>query len=214
MDIGAYNSQSYSGVFSYSQIPAAIENGNLHVPEIGILPGTQNIHNIMFLADQAFPLKSWLMRPYPASSLNHDRKIFNYRLSRARRIVENAFGILAARWRIFCRPMEMTPDHAVHIVKAAVVLHNFLKYCDSKFNPVTKYEPTQFLDNDNNGVELNGKWRGNKWRYWNKIDRSGWIKYVFTKCAANKGSIDRIFMLRDWIRPVAKTDDNNVSEPR
>ena len=64
------------------------------------------------------------------------KRIFNYRLSRARRIVENAFGILRARWRILSRPIDCKPENVNHIVKA---LHNYLKRTDAVSTPATQY---------------------------------------------------------------------------
>ena len=46
----------------------------------------------VFVANEAFPLKQFLMKPYPARELDEQRRIYNYRLSRARRVIENAFG--------------------------------------------------------------------------------------------------------------------------
>ena len=49
---------------------------------------------------------------------------FNYRLSRARRVVENAFGILANRFRCMHTTMCMDPDRVDLIVMACCILHN------------------------------------------------------------------------------------------
>lgn len=69
---------------------------------------------------------SYLMRPYSGKHLNINQRVFNYRLSRARRYVECAFGILANKWRIFHRPLNVKYDFAIDIIKACCVLHNFV----------------------------------------------------------------------------------------
>jgi len=51
----------------------------------------------------------------------------NYRLCTGRRYVECAFGILSNKWRIFLRPLNVRTDFAVVIVKACVVLRNFVR---------------------------------------------------------------------------------------
>lgn len=67
------------------------------------------------------------MRPYPGKGLTDDKRIFNYRLSRARRISENAFGILVQKFRIFSRRLQGNPENITTLVLAACVLHNFIR---------------------------------------------------------------------------------------
>ena len=65
------------------------------------------------------------MRPYPGRQNSTAKQIFNYRLSRARRIVENAFGVDATRWHVFHTKLSIHPDRANAVVRAACVLHNY-----------------------------------------------------------------------------------------
>ncbi|XP_050454154.1 uncharacterized protein LOC126852912, partial [Cataglyphis hispanica] len=43
-------------------------------------------------------------------------KVFNYMLSRTRRIIECSFGILSARWRIFRKPFSITIENAISVI--------------------------------------------------------------------------------------------------
>ena len=65
------------------------------------------------------------MRPNPGTGLSRDQRIFNYRLSWAR-TVENAFGIMSARFRVFRQSICIEPTKVDAVVKACVV-HNFLR---------------------------------------------------------------------------------------
>ena len=58
---------------------------------------SRNPLNYFLVGAEIFPLKAWLLRPYPGN-LTNSQKVFNYRLSRSRCTIENTFGILASLW--------------------------------------------------------------------------------------------------------------------
>ena len=92
------------------------------------------------------------------SVLTKEKRIFNYRLSRARRIVENAFGILSNKFRVFMTPMRLTPDKVVTIVIACCTLHNFLRSKQTSRNVYTPPGSVDIEDTDTHTI-LNGDWR-------------------------------------------------------
>lgn len=129
VDVGSYGSNSDGGIFANSVLGKALRDGTLNVPPPSELPGAPELGKVnhVIVADEAFPLKPYLLRPYPGRRLPTDKRIFNYRLSRARRISENAFGILSQRFRVFQRTLQVQPSVVDKVVKAACALCNYLR---------------------------------------------------------------------------------------
>ena len=95
--VGSYGRQSDGGVWAETDMKVDLEDGTANLPDKRPFPNDDEPMPFTIVADDAFPLKSYLMKPYPHKKLNHDQRIFNYRLSRTRRVVENVFGILSNR---------------------------------------------------------------------------------------------------------------------
>lgn len=133
VDVGSEGRHSDGGVFKKSLMGKRFLNNEMNVPLPCNAPNGP-VLPFVILGDEAFELSSFLMRPYTRATLNHEkfkkwkiaRKIYNYRLSRARRTVENAFGLLAMKWRIFRRPINLSMKNTEMIVLASICLHNFL----------------------------------------------------------------------------------------
>ena len=68
-----------------------------------------------------------MMKPYSHRTMDREERIFSYRLSRARRVVENAFGILANRFRILLSTMGHSVSTVRLIVKTCLLLHNLMR---------------------------------------------------------------------------------------
>lgn len=162
VDIGDYGRHSDGGVLSHSNFGQAMENGTLSLPDPDSLPGAISITSCpyVFVGDAAFPLRTYMLRPYPGRFLEEDRQIFNYRLSRARRVIENTFGIMTAKFRIFRRPIIAHPDKVTKITKAACSLHNYLKVSDMRCNTARPYCPPGYVDHEDPlGNFIPGDWR-------------------------------------------------------
>ena len=133
VDIRQYGLNADGGVFQRSEFGKRFLNRDLQVPPPKLIEDAPHIGLMphCIVANEAFPLRIDLMHPYPRHSKNEnlpeDKAIFNYRLSRARRIVENTFGILAQCWRLLNRPIQLQKQNVVQVIKACCVLHNFLR---------------------------------------------------------------------------------------
>lgn len=83
VDIGSYGRNSDGGIFCSSNIGKGLERNKFNIPVDTRLPGTTNIVPHVIIGDEAFPLKTYLLRPYPKSQIQDDdsKRHFNYRLS-------------------------------------------------------------------------------------------------------------------------------------
>ncbi|GFQ68226.1 DDE Tnp4 domain-containing protein [Trichonephila clavata] len=175
VDIGAESHNSDVGVFKNSIFGQSLEKGTLDLPYPVEIPGTTKMLPFLFIGDEAFPLKSNLMRPYPGVALSKDKTIFNYRLSRARRCVENAFGIMASRFRIFRKPLVSSLETSTFTVAAAVCLHNFIKSAEEEVPSCERrYCPLDFAHNMSpDGYINDGRWRTEEALAINRLSRTG-----------------------------------------
>lgn len=129
-----------------------LEGNSLNLPNPEVLPGRHNRMPYVFVADEAFPLKDNILKPYPGSHQKGSPK----RLSRARRIVENVFGILSAVFRVLRKPMLLEPHKAEKVIMACIYLHNYLRKNQSSKNV---YSPNGSFDSEINGQIIEGLWR-------------------------------------------------------
>ena len=91
-------SHSNGGIFLNSSFGKALDTGTLAIPDPQPLPSTTKpAVPFVFVGDEAFSLKPNFLRPYPGKNLHESLAVFNYRLSRAQRNIENSFWILAFR---------------------------------------------------------------------------------------------------------------------
>ncbi|XP_042892735.1 protein ALP1-like [Penaeus japonicus] len=155
VDIGAKGRACDAGVWDNCTLRECIDRQQLQIPPSEKLPYTDTKAPYVIVGDDVFPFKTYLMKPYPGRNITKEQTIFNYRLSRARRVSENASGILASKFRVLIQPIASRPENIKDIIFATVVLHNFLRVKSGK--PV---RPEMLLWEDRgNGVLIQGEWQ-------------------------------------------------------
>ena len=155
-DVGTNGRISDGGVWNKCSLSQGIEDGSVSLPPRKYLPYGVTKVLYVFVGDDAFALKKNMMKPYAQNSLTVEKRVYNYRHSRARRISENLFGIIANRWRVFRTVLQLAPSSIESLVMAALVLHNFLRKSSSR----NVYCPQGLLDTESmSGEVTNRLWR-------------------------------------------------------
>ena len=123
-------------------------------------PGASFVDNVLrvhyfILRDDTFPLRFWLMKPSCCRTLDINELVYNFWISRWRKVVENAFGILASRFWVQQCMIQQEPGMVMCAIMACVVLHNLLwtGYGRGHFPP------------ENMGFNLDGILQGNDLPY-------------------------------------------------
>ncbi|XP_068726261.1 uncharacterized protein [Montipora capricornis] len=154
VDVGARGAASDAQIYNNSELKACMEDNSIGFPDPEILPrDNQDPIPFFVVGDDAFALNTYMMKPFARRGLHLDEMIFNYRLSRARRVSENAFGILANRFQILLTTMQHAPSTVKLIVETCCLLHNLMR---------TRYPGVQNVlldreDEDHNVIP--GEWR-------------------------------------------------------
>lgn len=158
VDIGGQGRISDGGIFKNCSLHNKLEENNLNLPQAEpLMVGRQQEVPYFFIGDDAFALTDTLMKPFSGMfPKGSSQRIFNYRICRARRTVENAFGIASAIFRVLRKPMLLEPEKAQLIVMTVVHLHNFLRN-SSTSHPL--YTPKGTFDTDIEGTLTPGAYR-------------------------------------------------------
>lgn len=161
VDVGCQGRISDGGVFKNTNLYKKLQQKSLEIPPPEILQMPYDVEvPYMLVGDKAFNLNEYTMKPFHGTpGKGTIERVFNYRLSRARRVVENAFGILSAVFRVLRKPMLLDPMIATKVVLATIHLHNYLRRENG--SSVNIYCPCGSFDSERNGEIISGTWRVN-----------------------------------------------------
>ena len=158
IDVGSDGSSNNASIYNGSELREGLESPNniFNLHEEKSLPGDDVPVPYYIVGDNAFGINKRLMNPCAIRNMEHHERIFNYILSRARRIVENAFGILAHKFRVLLRTMHQRPETCRKIITTCVIPHNLirLRY------PATHNNLMDLEDQNQNVIP--GAWRNDK----------------------------------------------------
>ena len=110
-------------MYKNSNLGYAIDQNLLNVPApSNDMSSNEKYYAYVFVADDVFQMEEYMLKPRTGRDIV--KRVFDYRFSRAHRIIENSFCILPARFRIFRGPINAQVETAYSIKKSALDLHN------------------------------------------------------------------------------------------
>ena len=168
VDIGCQGRISDLGVFKNCELYKLLASYQANIPppspvnalsdlNDSFLLESNNEANIPYviIADDAFLLTTYSMKPYSQKNLSESRRIFNYRLSQARRTSENTFGMLSNQFHVLSTRIHLKLEIASKVDMTCCLLHNLLRVRSKD-----TYTPQGFADEiSEDGNVRNGAWR-------------------------------------------------------
>lgn len=123
---GSYGKDCDPSIFKKTKFWSKIVDSTIGVPDSKCLGGRTDPVPYVVVGEDVFGLHKHLLKPFGETQLNVNKRIFNYRLCRARRYVECTFGILTIKWRVFDWPLNISAFFACNIITACYVLRDFV----------------------------------------------------------------------------------------
>lgn len=139
IDVGCNGRTNDAGVLLQSDLKKVINKAHECFPKDKIVGNGRRLPYVI-IGDDAFPLQKHIMKPYSYKTNIKSRQIFNLRLSRARHVVEQAFGILSNRFKIFQKKMNLSVEKVELITKTCCVLHNLLSKKNQDYSNILQQE--------------------------------------------------------------------------
>jgi hypothetical protein len=140
VDVGAHGHCNDAGVFDTSKLGRNFANDRYDLPTPSLLPGSNHRVPYFVVGDDIYPLKQYLIKPYPGRRLTKEQRIYNGRICAARRTIENTFGQMVMKWRLLRTDVIASRENACRYFRAICCLHNFCRlekdrqYCTGEDN--------------------------------------------------------------------------------
>ncbi|KAG8189419.1 hypothetical protein JTE90_020233 [Oedothorax gibbosus] len=126
VDVGNYNGDTGSGIFSNSKLGTEIELHTFRTLPDKALPGTDKKLPHVFVGNASLPMKRNILRPYGSPSSDTELA-FNDKLAEFReRFADKCFRDLCDKFQIYSDGIQTSLKNVEKLIMATCILHNFL----------------------------------------------------------------------------------------
>ena len=154
VDVGSMGSTGDANVFNHSELRSCIDDDTIGFPAAEPLAQDDQDMPYFIVGDDAFALRTWMMKPYSKRHLTDPERIFQLpTLQGAENSGERLLGSLAHRFQCMLTTLKQRPKTVTSIVLACVCLHNMIILT----NPRQQNVEVDREDEDHNIIP--GTWR-------------------------------------------------------